>query len=320
VTSIPLSDVWIAFIIQKIDEKPFSGEFINEKCAYLQKIIQSCFGFTVSLALSSEGKSILELPAKFKECSEALEHKFYIGNNSIISYNDLNSFFKYNDYSMLEKHQKLILEGIKSGNLKVVKENLNDAYNYIEGLGNIEKQYLKDFYWSTISLINNIRVSVLDADNANNPIKKDIGSLHKLIEKCDNIKNLHSILEDSAMDIARKVYSFNNKSIKLVLRKAMDYIQEHYADQITLNEVSEHAYVSTYYISRVFKKELGKNYVDYLNEIRIQKAKELLQDIRYKTYEIAEKVGIPDAHYFSKLFKKYEGVTPTEYRDSFRNT
>jgi two-component system, response regulator YesN len=318
VTSIPLNDAWNAFVIQLSDEKATQEDLINEKCAYLQKIIQSCFGFTVSLALSSKGKSILELPAKFKECSEALEHKFYIGNNSILSYNDLNSFFKYNDYSLLEKHQKFLLEGIKSGNLKVVKENLNDTLSYIEGLGNIDRQYLKDFYWNTISLINNIRVSVLDADNSKNSGRKDIGSLHKMIEKCDSIKNLHSILEDSAMDIGRKVYSFNNKSIKLVLRKAMDYIQEHYSEQVTLNEVSEHAYVSTYYISRVFKKELGKNYVDYLNEIRIEKAKELLGDIRYKTYEIAEKVGIPDAHYFSKLFKKYEGVTPTEYKDSLK--
>jgi two-component system response regulator YesN len=65
----------------------------------------------------------------------------------------------------------------------------------------------------------------------------------------------------------------------------------------------------------MFKKELGKNFVDYLNEIRIEKAKELLKDVQYKAYEIAEMVGIPDAHYFSKLFKKYVGVTPTEYRE-----
>ena len=60
---------------------------------------------------------------------------------------------------------------------------------------------------------------------------------------------------------------------------------------------------------------MGKNFVEYLNELRIEKAKELLKDVRYKTYEVAEKVGIPDAHYFSRLFKKYVGMTPTEYRE-----
>jgi two-component system response regulator YesN len=65
----------------------------------------------------------------------------------------------------------------------------------------------------------------------------------------------------------------------------------------------------------MFKKELNINFVDYLNELRIKKAKELLMDVKYKTYEVAEAVGISDAHYFSRLFKKYVGMTPTEYKD-----
>jgi two-component system response regulator YesN len=66
----------------------------------------------------------------------------------------------------------------------------------------------------------------------------------------------------------------------------------------------------------MFKKELGINFIDYLNGLRIEKAKELLMDPKYKTYEVAEKVGINDAHYFSRLFKKYVGISPTEFKDS----
>lgn len=126
---------------------------------------------------------------------------------------------------------------------------------------------------------------------------------------------MNTLLEESARSVVTKVNNYNNKSIKLILRKAVEYIHEHYHEQITLNEVAEHTFVSTYYISRMFKKEMGKNFVDYLNELRMEKARELLKDVRYKTYEVAEKVGIPDAHYFSRLFKKYVGMTPTEYRE-----
>jgi two-component system response regulator YesN len=66
----------------------------------------------------------------------------------------------------------------------------------------------------------------------------------------------------------------------------------------------------------MFKKEQGINFVDYLNELRINKAKELLADARYKTYEVAQAVGVPDSHYFSKLFRKYAGMTASEYRES----
>ena len=135
------------------------------------------------------------------------------------------------------------------------------------------------------------------------------------MESSGSVAELNAALEEAALSVTSKINSYNNRSIKLILRKAVEYLQAHYNEQVTLNEVAEHSYVSTYYISRMFKRELGKNFVDYLNEIRIEKAKELLKDIRYKTYEVAETVGIPDAHYFSRLFKKYVGVTPTEYRD-----
>jgi two-component system response regulator YesN len=58
--------------------------------------------------------------------------------------------------------------------------------------------------------------------------------------------------------------------------------------------------------------------VDYLNELRINKAKELLMDARFKTYEVAEAVGIPNAHYFSKLFRKYAGMTASEYKQTVK--
>jgi two-component system, response regulator YesN len=318
VISVVLNDKWYAFIVQSKSDKQICSEVINDKCMDLQELIQNCFGFTVTVAISTQGEGPMQLPVKLKECREALEHKFYIGNNSIIFYNDINSFFICEDYSMLENYQKSLLEGIKSGNVKVVTSVLGEMLRYVNSLGAADKDYLKNFYWTTISSINNIRISVLAADNDNRYDKKDISSLFKMIEKCDCIKDLNGILEDVSIKIAEKVNSFNNKSIKLVLRKAMDYLHAHYNEQVTLNEVAEHIYVSTYYISRIFKKELGKNFVDYLNEIRIEKAKELLRDIRYKTYEVAEAVGIPDAHYFSKLFKKHVSITPTEYRDSFK--
>lgn len=127
--------------------------------------------------------------------------------------------------------------------------------------------------------------------------------------------DLNSLLEDVSEKMVQKVNNYNNKSLKLILRKAIDYIHEHYNEPVTLNEVAENIYVSTFYISRMFKKELGKSFVDYLNDVRIEKAKELLRDVKYKTYEVAELVGIADAHYFSKLFKKYSGMTPSEYRE-----
>ncbi len=316
VLSIMLNSSRVGFIIQKPDRKELDIAEVSEKCGYLQEVINNGFGFTVTIAVSSGGLSPLELPEKLKECLGSLEYKSYMGNNSIIQYSDLNSFFRYEDYSILDKYQKQLLESIKSGNEGLVRVATQNIARYVTA-NKININYMKNFYYTTLSSINNIRISVsaIEVDKKHEE-GKDIASLLKLIEKSESADELNSLLEDVAVRIAEKVNNFNNKSIKLILRKAIDYIQEHYNEQVTLNEVAENIYVSTFYISRMFKKELGKSFVDYLNDVRIEKSKELLKDVKYKTYEVAEIVGISDPHYFSKLFKKYSGMTPSEYRET----
>jgi len=315
VIHITLNNIGIAFLIMPHGDDRELLKAIDKKCTYLQEIICNCFGFTVTIAVSSIGNDLTELPQKFTECREALEHKFYMGNNSVIFHSDVNTFFKYDDHSMLEKLQKALIEGVKSGNESAVKERLQDIFSYIRNTDPARKEFVKNFYWNTITSINNIRLSLMSGENGKKLQYSELTGLYSLIEKCTNAEELNTLLEEAAISVVSKVNNFNNKSIKLVLRKAVEYLHEHYNEQVTLNEVAEHTFVSTYYISRMFKREMGKNFVDYLNELRIEKAKEMLRDVRYKTYEVAEKVGIPDAHYFSKLFKKYVGVTPTEYRE-----
>jgi two-component system response regulator YesN len=315
VLSIMLNNNRVGFIIQQFNKDPLDITEVSEKCGNLQEVINNAFGFTVTIAVSSNGVSAMELPDKMKECLGSLEYKRYIGNNSIIQYSDLNSFFRYNDYSTLDTYQKQLLESIKSGNESLVKVITQNISRYVT-TNKINLNYLKNFYYSTLSSINNIRISVLAVQtDKKHEEGRDVPSLLQMIEKCDSAEELNSLLEEVSVRIASKVNNFNNKSLKLILRKAIDYIHEHYNEQVTLNEVAENIYVSTYYISRMFKKELGKSFVDYLNDVRIEKAKELLKDVKYKTYEVAEMVGISDPHYFSKLFKKYSGMTPSEYKD-----
>ncbi len=315
---ISLNSNKVGFIIQNNSHTGINMTEILEKTAFLQEMIYNAFGISVSIALSTEGSSVFELPEKLKECQYSLEYKSYLGNNSIIQYSDLNSFFKYEDYSLLERYKKQLLEGVKAGNEALVKASSDSIGNFISS-NTISINYLKNYYYSALSSINNIRISVLAANtDKKHEEGKDIASLIKLIEKSSNTEELNLLLQQVALKIANKVNSFNNKSIRVTLRKAIDYINEHYSEPVTLNEVAEHTFVTTFYISRMFKKELGTSFIDYLNDIRIEKAKELLKDVKYKSYEVASLVGIPDPHYFSRLFKKHSGISPSEYRETLQ--
>ncbi|MDD4495151.1 MAG: AraC family transcriptional regulator, partial [Eubacteriales bacterium] len=100
-----------------------------------------------------------------------------------------------------------------------------------------------------------------------------------------------------------------------IVKIAIEYMMKHYSEPMSLAVIAEFVHVTPNYFSRVFRKETGKSFLEWLNRFRIEKAKELLTDLSIKTYEVAERVGFNDYKHFSYNFKKYMGFSPTEYKD-----
>lgn len=103
-----------------------------------------------------------------------------------------------------------------------------------------------------------------------------------------------------------------------IVELAREYVEEHYYENIMLADVAQKVGISPGYLSTLFQKQLSKGFVDYLNEIRIEHACTYLRQNSLKTYEIAYKVGFKDEKYFSKVFKKIKGQSPSEYRKLHR--
>lgn len=94
------------------------------------------------------------------------------------------------------------------------------------------------------------------------------------------------------------------------------FIERHYADELSLQDMSDRFYLSREYISRRFKQQYGVNLSEYVLTIRMCEAKRLLETSRQRIYEVAQAVGFSDDKYFRKVFKKHVGVTPNEYREN----
>ncbi|WP_409341814.1 response regulator [Paenibacillus sp. MBLB4367] len=97
-------------------------------------------------------------------------------------------------------------------------------------------------------------------------------------------------------------------------QQIMDYLLVHFHEDLPLQSMADRMNVSESYFSRLFKKHVGVSFLEYITNLRVQAAKELLADPRFKMYEIAERVGYQDARYFSQIFRKSTGETPSEYR------
>lgn len=99
-----------------------------------------------------------------------------------------------------------------------------------------------------------------------------------------------------------------------MIKKALFYTKENLEQKISLKEVAHYCSLSLHYFSHLFKKETGCSFVDYLNQLRIKKAQFYLQQTEWTVQQIAHKIGFEDANYFTRLFKRYVKMTPTQYR------
>ncbi len=104
--------------------------------------------------------------------------------------------------------------------------------------------------------------------------------------------------------------NFNEKIISVI----KNYVESNFRE-VTLEDLTNQVHMNPDYISKFFKQKTGQNFSDYLIEVRMKKAAELLDDIRYKTYEISDMVGYSNSFNFTRTFKNYYGMSPREYRN-----
>ena len=119
------------------------------------------------------------------------------------------------------------------------------------------------------------------------------------------------------LKLQKQVQNERQDTTKSFVSKAIDYVKEHYADtDLGIETICGYLNVSAAYFSTVFKKETGKTFINYLTDYRMEEAVELLLTQNEKTYVIAEKVGYTDPNYFSYVFKKQFGMSPSKYKTS----
>ncbi|RDY31985.1 response regulator [Lachnotalea glycerini] len=137
----------------------------------------------------------------------------------------------------------------------------------------------------------------------------------KFLDGVETIEEMHSYVKNHMKEILKEneCEQKNNFAVKHVI----DYILENYADkEINIQILASVVYLTPTYLSNLFKKKTGVTIGQYITEIRLKKAEELLNNPRLKLYQIADMVGYEDANYFAKLFKKKTGMMPSEYREN----
>jgi two-component system response regulator YesN len=220
-------------------------------------------------------------------------------------------FLKAEYYKYPLQLEDELSKSIKRGNKDLSLNIFNDIWSEFDNKGFTE-DFIKRWGLELIALITRSIIEI--GENADILFKEtdpwrqisDLPTKEKLRDWMENIIN--TVCEYISLAKSSKNRKLVDMAVKL--------IQNNYSDlDISLNSIAERLYITPSYLSALFKNEMGITFSDYLTEYRIEKAKELLKDVKIKIYEVAEAVGYTDQHYFSKVFKNITSFTPKEYRE-----
>ncbi len=136
------------------------------------------------------------------------------------------------------------------------------------------------------------------------------------IMSMDSFEELKTWFSEKVSTACRDIMNKREEKSNDSIMNAKEYINSNFAKDISLDDVSRVVDISPYYFSKIFKEETGENFIEYLTNVRMEKAKDLLKNSNYSMKEICSLCGYQDPNYFSRTFKKNVGVTPTEFKDN----
>ena len=210
----------------------------------------------------------------------------------------------------LQSPEAVFSKHLLSGDEKHCKQFLEELSDYYSGNHTFMPNQIRDLYYQLFN--------ALSAARRKNQIESALHEKQDLI--VDTLNNaftytkLHEALREKTEQYFEDIKNSQPENSTIFMIK--DYISRNYMnDTLSVKDISSHVYLSTSYVCTFFKNETGQTLNQYLTEYRMEKAKQLLSDPRYKISEISSKVGYTDGNYFGKSFKKYSGFSPSEYRE-----
>ncbi|HHV98627.1 MAG TPA: response regulator [Clostridiaceae bacterium] len=278
---------------------------LEEIRAYIEKYLD----FTVSIGVGNICHSYNSIHRSYNEAISALGYRYAIGTNRVIFINDIEP--QRHNTPVFNKEKELqLLACIKANNRDEIIQMIDTLIKDVACRTNIDQ--LRSYVISIIICI------VREAESIGLDTQEllRLGDIRKILD-LKTVKQLKDTVLNVCFSLMENISQNRRNNCSASIEEAKCYIHEHYADfNISVDAVSQHLHLSSSYFRALFKKETGTTFVNYLTELRMQKAKALICSTSMKIYEIAEAVGYSDPQYFSYCFKKRFKMAPNELRES----
>lgn len=313
-------DAYVVVIVEQpaLSSGQLSGEAKEQasKTVPLQqcKVFHNDFGvITCSAGISSSAK-IQKINLLFQEAQTALIHRMYRGPSSCIRYVSVKELGTNTLLHNFETAQLELL--IVEGSQNAIKNRVMELFQQLKQARTTNSStcrflslQIRDMFFRYLQEHYPAVSRAVFHDKSEFSVLPDYLYIDAYRDWVVNVlqTGLTTIIDESG-------YRYS-----VVITQALQFIHEHYRENLSVSDVAKHIQRSNNYFSTIFKKELHKGFIPYLQELRIKEACRMLEHTTDMQYEIAQKVGIDDYKYFSKIFRQLKGMSPSEYRDALKS-
>jgi len=295
------------FLLNKEKSK---ADVLKQRIMAAQDYIKESLGFTLTAAIGNTVKHIENISKAYSQASQALEYKMYYGDKSLIVYQDLvqrNS----NGEIRLGPWKNELTQAIAVKDLDKALCVVDKIFEIINTNNEFGIEYVRQLSMEMFFVMNTmLSEHYTELEN----IYTERKNLFNYIMEIETLNQIKTTIQDVLYKTVEYLQQKNIGSANNIVANIKSYIEENISEEISLERLSEEVYLTPNYIGHIFKEEVGISYLEYLTQVRMESAKKMLMDPANKIYEIALQVGYKNSNYFSKLFRKYTGYTPSQYR------
>lgn len=304
----PQKDTMLLVVSPKAESD--NEKALSEFCTKVNVALGTYFALTALFGISQKSRETSRLPQALSEARSALGRCYYDSALGISFYQDQKSRLRqpaqreFNINFLKKSMSAAVLEN-ESQDLKEIFRELSELFAQYKP----DKPQAVSACINIYSYLHDLLQNESTRENAF-PYSIDIAKQLSGLGSLDDILLwLDSFCEKICAMLAERKEKRSDKFVYMAKR----YIHEHYREKLTLSEIAEHLTISPGYLSSTFSRYMNKTVSDYIAEVKIDHAKELIDSGQYLIYEIADHLGFENAYYFSKVFKKVTGMAPKNY-------
>lgn len=298
-------------IVQLRQESEISE--LTDECDRFCKYVHRILGAVTTIGVGAVCNELLELSKSYQGAKEAVSYRVLYGSSRAINIKEIVPKKQVNQEVSSEGELLELFKMIRLGSEAQIEESVE---NYLKHLF-VPSETLQKHHVALMELISTLYRFSENNEISSKEFSKEMGEIYQVLINLEP-EGLKKWLLKVSLSFREQITDARSSSTKSLITKAKTYVESHYREEgLSLDDICEELGVSNSYFSSMFKKETGNSFVGYLTEYRMEKACKRLIETNEKSYMIAKSVGYTDANYFSYVFKRQYGVSPSKYRTEY---